>query len=69
MELESTPTLVLERNASFSRPVTAFLTTFGAKIAVFRLMGAKDQETVRSIVADMIVGRGNLEGSGQIEKE
>ena len=32
-------------------------------------MGAKDQETVRSIVADMIVGRGNLGGSRQIEKE
>ena len=35
---------------------------FGAKIAVFRPMGVKDQETVGSIVADMRVGRVNLGG-------
>lgn len=42
---------------------------FGAKIAGFRLMGAKDQEAVGSIVADMIVGRANSGVSRQIEKE
>ena len=42
---------------------------FGAKIAVFRPMGVKDQETVGSIVADMRVGRVSLGGSRQIEKE